>query len=338
MRKKIFSILAGVMMIALTVAGAVYARELTDEVIEGMVAEGGTEDGYLVVNETRYEFVDESEVDEPISVGDWVKIKYYEDEDLQIIIEVEIEDEPETEYEKKEVEGTVLTITGDLLILEEFGYELLITEDSEIEEGVGEGDYVKVKYYDNGEELIILEVELEDEDDDEIDDDMDDNMDDDMEPSDYCSSDLEHPALLKLVESYDPDNETLYETLKGYFCEQGFGVGEIMLALKTAELDEVEESFEELLGLRSTGEMKDVGWGEIWQDLGLIGNGKQENEETDPEAMKNKHQEEFQFEGEEEQFEYEAKRKDKKDKNENKPSTPPGQSEDHPGKGKGRGN
>jgi len=328
MRKKIFSILAGVMMIALTVAGAAYARELTKEVVEGRVEQGGSEEGYLVVNETRYEFVDESEVYEPISVGDWVKIKYYEDEDLQIIIEVEIEDEPETEYEKREVEGTVLRITGELLILEEFGYEFLITEDTEIEEGIGEGNYVKVKYYEVEEnQVILLEVELEDEDEDE----MDDEMGDDMEPSDYCSSDLEHPALVKLADSYG----VKYSDLLPYFCEQGFGVGEIMLALKTAEREDVDKTYEVILEDRSPDGQKDVGWGEIWQELGLIGNGKQENEETDPEAMKNKNKEKFQFEGEEEQFEYEAKNKEK---NENKPNTPPGQSGDHPGKGKGRGN
>lgn len=325
MRKKIFSILAGVMMIALTVAGVVYAGELTDFEVEGWVEGVDLEDGYLVVDGDPYMIVDDSEVDEEIVVGDWVKIKYYLDEEEQmIIIEVEIEDEPEMEYEEFEVEGTFKEIDGDILTLEEYEFEFLITDDSEIEDDIEPGDYVKVKYYlDEDEQMILIEVELEDEDEDE--------MDDDMAESPVCTGDMMHPALMKLAESYGVE----YDALLPYFCEQNFGVGEIMLALKTAGREDVEGSFEDILMLRSTDGMKDVGWGEIWQDLGLIGKGKQENEEADPQAMKNKHQEKFQFEGEEEQFEYEANRKEK---NENKPSTPPGLSGDHPGKGKGRGN
>ena len=312
MRKKIFSILAGVMMIALTVAGVVYAREVFDLEVEGRVE--GVDTGSLLVDGDLYMIVEESEVDEEIIVGDWVKIKYYVDEEEQmIIVEAEIEDEPEMDYEEFELYGTVEGLTDDVLTVD--GEDYLIMPESKIEEEIGVGDYVKVKFYEDDEgQFILIEAELEDEDE------MDDG---DMEPGAVCSGDLEHPVLSELAVNYEVD----YETLKDYFC-QGFGVGEIKLALQTAQREDVEESFDQILDRRSTDGMKDVGWGEIWQELGLIGKGKKDSEDSDPEAMMNKNQEEFQFE----------KESKNKEKNENKPNNPPGRSGNNPGKGKGPGN
>ena len=313
MRKKIFSILAGVIMIALTVAGVVYAREVFDLEVEGRVE--GIDTDSLLVDGDLYMIVEESDVEEEIVVGDWVKIKYYEDEGMLIIVEAEIEDEPEMEYDEIELYGTVDGMSDEVLTVD--GEDFLIMPESEIEEDIVAGSYVKVKYYVDGEgRFILIEVELEDEDDDDMDD-------DDMEPGAVCSGDLTHPVLSELAESYEVD----YETLKDYFC-QGFGVGEIKLALQTAAREDVGETFDQILDRRSTDGMKDVGWGEIWQDLGLIGKGKMDNEDSDPEAMKNKNREEFQFE----------KESKDKEKNENKPNNPPGRSGNNPGKGKGPGN
>ena len=50
----------------------------------------------------------------------------------------------------------------------------------------------------------------------------------------------------------------------GYFCD-GFGMGAIMLALKTQEISGADAG--ELLAQRANGK----GWGAIWQDLKLIG-------------------------------------------------------------------
>jgi len=63
-----------------------------------------------------------------------------------------------------------------------------------------------------------------------------------------------------------------YEELRPYFCEQNFGIGEIKHALETAEYEDVEMSWEELLEWRHT-----ASWGEIWQELSLIGKDKNEN-------------------------------------------------------------
>ncbi len=51
-----------------------------------------------------------------------------------------------------------------------------------------------------------------------------------------------------------------------YYC-QGYSIGEIMLALKTSQMEGIEVSFEDILaGLDGPD-----AWGQIWQDMGLIG-------------------------------------------------------------------
>lgn len=131
-----------------------------------------------------------------------------------------------------------------------------------------------------------------------------------------CEEDMVHPVLMTLAEQYG-DEEVTYEVLLADFCE-GFGVGEIKHALETAELDDVTESYGELLAMRSKeDEMNSTGWGEIWQELGLIG--KERNGEMEGEGPELEEQN-------------------------NKPDTPPGlignngwQHEGHPGKGKAKG-
>lgn len=77
----------------------------------------------------------------------------------------------------------------------------------------------------------------------------------------YCSqTETPHPFGARLAERYN----TEYATLQTWFCE-GFGWGQIMLALETGQLTGNEaESF---LAARSEGQ----GWGQIWKELGLIG-------------------------------------------------------------------
>jgi RNase P/RNase MRP subunit p29 len=78
----------------------------------------------------------------------------------------------------------------------------------------------------------------------------------------YCEqSDERHPFGQRLASSYEG---VVYETLQKWFCS-GFGWGQIMLALKTSEI--TGDDFEALLEMRGDGE----GWGQIWQDLELIG-------------------------------------------------------------------
>lgn len=77
----------------------------------------------------------------------------------------------------------------------------------------------------------------------------------------FCTQSEEpHPFGALLADRYDTD----YETLQGWFCE-GFGWGQIMLALQTSEITEGDP--EALLEARRGGQ----GWGQIWQELKLIG-------------------------------------------------------------------
>jgi hypothetical protein len=83
-----------------------------------------------------------------------------------------------------------------------------------------------------------------------------------------CSRMTIHPELSRLAENYE---DVDYDDLLVYFCDDEFGIGEIKHALSTAELEDVDYTYEELLEWRYDDGMKEVGWGEIWQALGLIG-------------------------------------------------------------------
>ncbi|MFP3853758.1 MAG: DUF5666 domain-containing protein [Anaerolineales bacterium] len=78
----------------------------------------------------------------------------------------------------------------------------------------------------------------------------------------FCAnSDESHPVAQSLADRY----ELTYEEVMGWFCEGNFGFGNIMLALQTATL--AGEDAGTYLDRRTGGE----GWGQIWQDLDLIG-------------------------------------------------------------------
>ena len=101
----------------------------------------------------------------------------------------------------------------------------------------------------------------------------------DKEASRFCdpiSADDPHPRGWGLADAYGVD----YAAVMGWFCngapggKDSYGFGEIMHALQTSE--ETGEPVEDLLAQRAT-----KGWGEIWQDLGLIGK-PDENENGPP--------------------------------------------------------
>ena len=73
-----------------------------------------------------------------------------------------------------------------------------------------------------------------------------------------------HPVALKIAQKYGVDPAWVM----GYFC-QGEGMGAIMLALKTQQLNGANP--DDLLAQRASG----VGWGKIWQGLGMIGSEKE---------------------------------------------------------------
>lgn len=110
----------------------------------------------------------------------------------------------------------------------------------------------------------------------DVDDEMDEE-DEDMDMSLICSGEMDHPVLLSLAEDYGVD----YSELAAYFCA-GYGVGEIKLALQTAEkTEDAEDLWSDYLDMRKGEEEK--GWGEIWQELGLIGKDKEKDKGPDPE-------------------------------------------------------
>jgi hypothetical protein len=69
-----------------------------------------------------------------------------------------------------------------------------------------------------------------------------------------------HPLAARIGEHFDVSEEFVM----GYFCD-GYSMGAIMLALKTRDLDGSDPG--EVLKNRADG----FGWGQIWQEKGLIG-------------------------------------------------------------------
>ena len=190
----------------------------------------------------------------------------------------------DVESDEMEAYGTVEELALDYLIVDGVRYEL--TMDTEIEEDIAVGDWVKVKYYVEDELNIAIEIELEDADEEE-DDDMDDEN---MEDSAVCSGALIHPALESLAMEYDVD----YEELVTFFCDSHLGVGEIKLALETAEDEELDLSWKEILEMRlgdDEDDKKDSGWGQIWQELGLIGKDADKEEGNELEGFVNQNKE-----------------------------------------------
>jgi hypothetical protein len=76
--------------------------------------------------------------------------------------------------------------------------------------------------------------------------------------------DKPHPLAEKIGERFGVGEDWVM----GYFCD-GYGMGAIMLALKTGQLDGSDA--EDLLEQRAEGQ----GWGQIWKEKGLIGSEKQ---------------------------------------------------------------
>lgn len=84
----------------------------------------------------------------------------------------------------------------------------------------------------------------------------------------YCADGKQekpHPLAAKMAERYDVDEKWIMD----YFCD-GYGMGQIMLALQTSQLEGFDADPDTLLAERANG----VGWGLIWKDLGIIGNEK----------------------------------------------------------------
>jgi hypothetical protein len=244
MNNKFFKMLTGVLLISLTFAGIVSAQEASDEPIAMFVeVEEDLEDGAVCSNEAIHPVLS--------SLAEDYKVEY---DDLRVYF-------CEKEIGIGEIEHALAT--ADLEEVEET-YDVLLSW-----------------FYDDGMEwgeiwqtLGLIgsgEFDPDEDDDDEGEDDPEDEFDDDKTLSEVCSGEMDHPVLLRMADEFD----VTYESIKSYFCEDNFGIGEIKLALETAEHEDVEMTWEELLEWRHN-----AGWGEIKQELGLIGKDKNENGET----------------------------------------------------------
>lgn len=80
----------------------------------------------------------------------------------------------------------------------------------------------------------------------------------------------QHPVGWRIANTYGLE----YDEVMGWFCD-GFGFGEIMLALQTSRITEMPA--EDLLQWK----VEQGGWGQVWQGLGLIGNGKKSQTPTE---------------------------------------------------------
>ena len=93
------------------------------------------------------------------------------------------------------------------------------------------------------------------------------------EGEEYCTGNDPHPAAQALAVAYD--DVTTYAQIMGWFCDDGYGLGEIKHALETSAREDVTETAGDLLALKT----QLGGWGEVWQHLGLIGSTDDDSDE-----------------------------------------------------------
>ena len=165
--------------------------------------------------------------------------------------------------DKLNVKGEVLSLNGDVLTVESNqgeAIEILIPADFDLP-ALEPGDSVLIKAV-AGEEggWVAGTVKVLGQGDDS----MDEMGGFDLNSA-YCAEDKKdtpHPLAVKIAERYGVSEEMVMT----YYC-QGYSIGQIMLAIKTSQMEGVDASPEEILGSLDGG----VAWGLIWKDMGLIG-------------------------------------------------------------------
>lgn len=192
------------------------------------------------------------------------------------------------------LEGTIHPALAGLAEFYEVDYEELLVYFCDYDFGIGEIEHalataeledVEMTYqellewrYDGGTKEVgwgeiwqaLGLIDMDTDDPDMEDPDMDEPDDEDLGENPVCSGEMEHPVLSRMAEEFEVD----YADLVVFFCEYKFGIGEIKHALQTAELEEIELTYDEILAERKPEGEKVSGWGRIWQELGLIGKGK----------------------------------------------------------------
>ena len=165
-----------------------------------------------------------------------------------------------------ELEGTVTAIDPDSSTLEvEVENDLGEIETYTVQvglnfdfESIAIGDLIELKgTTDPDGNLVVSELKIQ-----ERARDQEQEMDGESDGNFCTDGEKSHPVAESMAETYGVS----YEEIIGWFCNQDGenrnGLGQIMLALQTAEL--TGESVEAYLGAREEG----MGWGQIWQEVG----------------------------------------------------------------------
>ena len=189
---------------------------------------------------------------------------------LVLIIAVTVVGPAFAQKGKLNIKGKVTAIDGGTLTVEaNKGGTYVITIPGELEVStIKEGDSVLVKAT-AGEggtwvAVSIKKVGKESEEDE----DRGEKPEGFKENSAFCADGKQekpHPLAPKIAERYGVTEEFVMD----YFCE-GYSIGAIMLAIKTSQMEGMTVTPKDLLDGRKAGN----GWGEMWKNLGLIGNEK----------------------------------------------------------------
>ena len=164
-----------------------------------------------------------------------------------------------------DLDGGTLTLEAEdgesFIILPPEGFDLSPVEIGDLYEieGILAGDG----------SVLANKLKLEDEDRDESDSEPEnDDHDKDAETeggegSFFCraEAEMQHPFASALAETYAADAEQIMR----WFCEGKMGFGQIMLALQTAKMKNMDAG--ELIARRKGG----ASWGKIWVDMAIIG-------------------------------------------------------------------
>ncbi len=111
-----------------------------------------------------------------------------------------------------------------------------------------------------------------------------------------CDGSRIQPTLAGLANRF----EVPYESLVGYFCVDHLGIGEIALALTMAQHSSEGVDLNSVISMRVE---QGMGWGQIWQSLGMQGNGNADGDETLKKNQdRNKHQDQITNQGDDDQI------------------------------------
>jgi len=175
--------------------------------------------------------------------------------------------------DKINIKGEVIAVSGTITVLSNKGmtYEIALPDEFDQDIQVGDSILVKGRLNEDGsviaDSIKLLGIGSDKDDSDQ----ENDQAEAGKENSAYCAGDKQekpHPLAARIAERYGVTESWVME----HFCN-GYGMGQIMLSLKTGEIEGITADPESLLTDRSNG----AGWGNIWKDLGLIGNEREGN-------------------------------------------------------------